>query len=138
MENTISNGFLFSCRSLRELRVCYEDVFAQACTDGGKTVADLMSQVFEDPLYLRYRFKPDCALHQGAPYATTGTPPPSTRAPPVATRKPIKKTPSTNEVEPKYVVQDRKNGGSRMSGATSLSLGMTSSVVMLVSSFRRR
>ena len=49
---------------LNVLRVCYEDVFSEHCgPNAGSAIGGLMSDVFDDPLYLRFQSKPDCQAH---------------------------------------------------------------------------
>lgn len=49
---------------LNNLRACYERIFTRECdSEAGRVIGGLMHAVFEDPLYLRYQYRPDCVLH---------------------------------------------------------------------------
>ena len=63
-----SKYFIVICfvyRTLVNLRACYEEVFTQSCgQSGGGVIGGLMTKAFQDPFYLRYKYKPDCDLHK--------------------------------------------------------------------------
>lgn len=51
---------------LGEVLRCYENAFTSGCgSAGGAVVAEAIKRAFKDPYYLRFKYKPDCALHAG-------------------------------------------------------------------------
>ena len=51
-------------RYLDQLQHCYEGVFAEECpSHQNQVINTLMVPAFEDPHYLRYKYRPDCHLH---------------------------------------------------------------------------
>ena len=54
----------WSCRQLNYLKDCYSNIYNTAC---GKTAAltmgGLIAAAFEDPFYLRFKYKPNCEDH---------------------------------------------------------------------------
>ena len=67
-----SNDFYYSRISSVRFRVlddvlrCYEDAFTSGCgSAGGAVIVEVIKRAFNDPYYLRLKYKPDCALHAG-------------------------------------------------------------------------
>lgn len=53
---------------LGSLRRCYEGVFSQSCGSRSATViGELIKKAFEDPRYLRFKYRADCSLHDAPP-----------------------------------------------------------------------
>lgn len=46
------------------LNECYESVFTKGCGErSSHAIVGLMSDAFKDPFYLRYKYRPNCAVH---------------------------------------------------------------------------
>jgi len=53
---------------LQSLRTCYEGVFAQGCgSKSAEVIGELIKKAFEDPRYLRFKYRADCSLHDAPP-----------------------------------------------------------------------
>ena len=56
------------CSDLESLRTCYEGVFEQSCgTRSAEVIGELIKKAFEDPRYLRFKYRADCSLHNSQP-----------------------------------------------------------------------
>ena len=57
-----------SCSELESLRTCYEGVFEQSCgSRSAEVIGELIKKAFEDPRYLRFKYRADCLLHNSPP-----------------------------------------------------------------------
>ena len=57
-----------SCSDLESLRTCYEGVFEQSCgSRSAEVIGELIKKAFEDPRYLRFKYRADCSLHNSPP-----------------------------------------------------------------------
>ena len=125
-------------RILNELRTCYENVFTEGCGQvGGRVIGGLMTTAFQDPFYLRYKYRPDCELHSHR--TTEATPPQATQ--PKATRKPHH-TPKTErskvlvekdkvKSKPTSTKNDELRSHASSSSNSGILLALTISVVLL-------
>ena len=53
-------------RVLDDVLRCYEDAFTSGCGNtAGAVIVEVIKRAFNDPYYLRLKYKPDCSLHAG-------------------------------------------------------------------------
>ena len=56
------------CSDLESLRTCYEGVFEQNCgIRSAEVIGELIKKAFEDPRYLRFKYRADCSMHNSPP-----------------------------------------------------------------------
>ena len=52
-------------QALEEQRHCFEVIISYCCgTNTGSMMSELIRRVFDDPLYLRFKYRPNCHLHR--------------------------------------------------------------------------
>lgn len=58
---------LMLCRKVAEVRGCYEAFYEAKCgQNAARIMSELVELAFDDPHYLRMRYKPNCLLHNAS------------------------------------------------------------------------
>ena len=129
----ILNFFRF--RILNELRTCYETVFTEGCGQvGGRVIGGLMTTAFQDPFYLRYKYRADCELHRTTEVTPQATQPKATRKPhhrPKTERSKVFVEKDNVKPKPTSAKKDELQSHASSSSYSGILLALTISVVLL-------
>ena len=134
--NNVITQLKLSCfRILNELRTCYENVFTESCGQvGGRVIGGLMTTAFQDPFYLRYKYKPDCELHRTTEATPQATQPRATRKPhhrPKTERSKVSDKKDNVKSKPTSPNKDELRSHASSSTCSGILLALTLSVVLL-------